>query len=64
MPTCVDDNANYRLCVPDGAASKQQVFLMQPSLLPVAVDAVEEHGPRHVTWLHKYFQTDPRKLGC
>ena len=41
-PTCVDDNADDGLRVPDGAAAKQQVLLVQPGLLPVVVHAVEE----------------------
>jgi hypothetical protein len=66
VPTCVDDNSSHSLCVSDGAPTKQQVFLMQPSLLPIAVHAVEEHGAGHVTWLHKHFVEVPRRPchGC
>lgn len=46
-PTCVDDDADHGLRVPDGAASKQQVFLVQPGLLPVVVRAAE--GVCHVS---------------
>lgn len=46
-PTCVDDDADHGLRVPDGAASKQQVFLVQPGLLPVVMRAAE--GVCHVS---------------
>lgn len=46
MPTRVDDDADNGLCVSDGAASQQQVFFVQPSLLPIIVYAVEKELAR------------------
>lgn len=50
--TCVDDDADHGLRVPDGAASEQQVFLVQPGLLPVVVRAVGGIGHASPRRLH------------
>lgn len=62
-PTCVDDNADDGFCVSDGASPQQQVFFIQPGLLPTVVYAVEEQWA-HVTWmLTCASQLKPRGLG-
>lgn len=42
MPTCIDDDANNSLRVSDCTSSQQQVFFIQPGLLPIVMYPVEE----------------------
>lgn len=42
MPTCIDDDANDSFRVSDCTPSQQQVFFIQPSLLPIVMYPVEE----------------------
>lgn len=49
-PTCVDDDADDGVRVPEGAAPQQQVFFIQPGFFPVVMYAVEGRLAR-VTWL-------------
>lgn len=41
-PTCIYDNADDSFRVSNGAASKQQVFFIEPGLFPVVMYAVKE----------------------